>query len=54
MKLEELLPYVDIMEKNPDTEDQITSLLSSGTIRLAQVEAVLNKRVTAPLSAGAL
>jgi hypothetical protein len=54
MKLGELLPYVDIMEKNPDTEDQITSLLSSGTIRLAQVEAVLNKRVTAPLSAGAL
>lgn len=54
MNLEKLLPYVAIMEKNPDTEDQITSLLSSGTIRLAQVEAVLNKTIAAPLSEGTL
>lgn len=54
MRLDELLPYVGIMERSPDTEKQITGLLSNGTTRLTQVEAILSGEIKAPLSEGTL
>lgn len=54
MLLDELLPYVTILEQHPERQERLLALLSQDGVRGAQVEAILSESVASPFSGGVL
>lgn len=54
MLLDELLPYIAILEQYPERQERLFALLSQDGVRSAQVEAILSESVASPFSGGVL